>query len=111
MLAERLRDLRRRNNITQAKFARAIGVAQQTVGGWEKNNSSPNYELLNKIANYFNVTTDYLLGREEKAPPPLSLEQRNLLSGFDELNEAGQNTLMAVLSGLRAVFPARVSAV
>ncbi|MBQ7628763.1 MAG: helix-turn-helix transcriptional regulator [Selenomonadaceae bacterium] len=111
MLARRLKELRFKNDITQAEFAQAIGVAQQTVGGWEKNYSSPSYELLNRIANYFNVTTDYLLGRDVKIPPPLSPEQRNLLNGFDELNEAGRNALIAVLNGLRATYPAHVAAV
>ena len=109
MLARRLKELRFKNGITQSEFARAIGVAQQTVGGWEKNYSSPNYELLDKIADYFNVTTDYLLGRDVKSPPPLSLDQRNLLSGFDDLNDAGRNTLMSVLNALRAAYPARVA--
>ena len=109
MLAKRLKELRFRNDITQAEFARAIGVAQQTVGGWEKNYSSPNYEMLDKIANYFDVTTNYLLGRDKKAPPPLSLEQRNLLNGFNDLNEAGRNALLIVLNGLRVAYPARAA--
>ena len=106
MLARRLKELRFQNELTQAQFAQALGVAQQTVGGWEKSNSSPNYDLLNKIADYFNVTTDYLLGRDMQTPAPLSLKQTTLLRGFDGLNEDGQVTLLNVLAGLREVFPA-----
>ena len=105
MLARRLKELRFQNDLTQTQFAQALGVAQQTVGGWEKNNSSPNYDLLNKIADYFNVTTDYLLGRDMQAPAPLSLQQTALIRGFDGLNEDGQATLLNVLAGLREVFP------
>lgn len=109
MLAKRLKELRFRNEITQAEFARVIGVAQQTVGGWERNYSSPNYDLLNKIANYFNVTTDYLLGREVETSPPLSTEQRKLLRDFESLNDDGQNTFLNVLTALRIAFPARLN--
>ena len=94
--------------LSRAEFARAIGIAQQTVGGWEKNYSSPNYELLDKIANYFNVTTDYLLGRDIAKVPALSDEQTTILKSFDDLNDAGRNALIAVLNGLRAAYPARV---
>ena len=95
--------------LSRAEFARAIGIAQQTVGGWEKNYSSPNYELLDKIANYFNVTTDYLLGRDIAKVPALSDEQTTILKSFDDLNDAGRNTLIAVLNGLRAAYPVRVA--
>ena len=105
MLARRLKELRFQNDLTQTQFAQVLGVAQQTVGGWEKNNSSPNYDLLNKIADYFNVTTDYLLGRDTQAPAPLSLQQTALIRDFNGLNEDGQTTLLNVLAGLREAFP------
>ena len=95
--------------LSRAEFARAIGIAQQTVGGWEKNYSSPNYELLDKIANYFNVTTDYLLGRDIAKVPALSDEQTTILKSFDDLNGAGRNALIVVLNGLRAAYPVRVA--
>ena len=107
MLARRLKELRFRNEITQAQFAQALGVAQQTVGGWEKKNASPSYEFLKKIADYFNVTTDYLLGHDTQSAPPLSLKQRALIDGFDGLNADGQKTLLNVLAGLCEVFPAQ----
>ena len=106
MLIRRLKELRFLNEITQSQFARALGVAQQTVGSRKKKNSSPGYEFLKKIADYFNVTTDYLLGRDTQSAPPLSLKQRALINGFDGLNADGQKTLMNVLAGLREVFPA-----
>ena len=107
MLARRFKELRFQNEITQSQFAQALGVAQQTVGGWERKNSSPSYEFLKKIADYFNVTTDYLLGRDTQSALPLSLNQRALIDGFDGLNADGQKTLMNVLAGLREVFPAQ----
>lgn len=63
MLANRLKELRAKKQLSQNDLARILEVAQQTVASWEKSNSSPNYDILCKIADYFCVTTDYLLGR------------------------------------------------
>ena len=102
MLARRLKELRFKRDITQADFAKIIGVAQQTVGSWEKGNSSPNYDILNRIANYFGVSTDYLLGRENVATHNLTLsnEQVNLLDTFDSLTADGKNVLWEVINSL-----------
>ena len=64
MLAKKLKELREKKGISQAELANILDVAQQTVASWEKEKSSPNYEILQKIADYFLVTTDELLGRE-----------------------------------------------
>lgn len=107
MFATRLKKLRFEKDITQAEFAKVIGVAQQTVGSWEKGNSAPNYDMLNKIADYFNVSADYLLGRKSANKISLSSEQRNLLKDFDGLNEEGRTTLCTVLNALLATHSAR----
>jgi len=62
MLGRNLKVLRSQNGITQTELAKVLGVSQQTVGSWEKDKSTPNYDLLKQIARYFKVTTDYLLG-------------------------------------------------
>jgi len=62
MLGRKLKELREQKRMSQAELANILDVAQQTVASWERDNSSPNYEILKKIANYFHVSTDYLLG-------------------------------------------------
>lgn len=59
---DRLKWLRTKFNISQETFAEYLGVKRSTVAGYEMGNSEPSYEILRKIARYFNVTTDYLLG-------------------------------------------------
>ena len=100
MFATRLKKLRVSKDITQAEFAQIIGVAQQTVGSWEKGNSTPNYEMLNKIADYFDVSADYLLGRDANKLTFLSDEQKSLLENFDSLTAAGKNLLLELLRSL-----------
>ena len=62
MFSDRLKELRARYRISQAELASKLGVAQQTVASWETDKSSPNYSLLTKIAQIFNVSSDYMLG-------------------------------------------------
>jgi transcriptional regulator with XRE-family HTH domain len=66
--SERLRSLRLKRNITQAQLGTAFDVAQQTIGKWEKGlGASPDPETIVRLADYFSVSTDYLLGRTEYA--------------------------------------------
>ena len=67
MLAKRLKLLREHKHISQAELANTLDVAQQTVASWERDKSSPNYDILQRIADYFHVSTDYLLGHESEA--------------------------------------------
>ena len=66
MLNENIKALRLSRNINQVQFAKILGVTKQCVSNWENDNVVPSIEMLCKIADYFNVTTDYLLGRQEK---------------------------------------------
>lgn len=51
--------------MSQYVFAKDFGIAQSTVGGWESGKREPNFETVQKLADYFNVSVDYLLGRDE----------------------------------------------
>jgi len=63
---KRLKELRKeREGLTQRKFAQILNVDKSTYDRYENRNAEPSYEVLVKIADYFNVTTDYLLGRTE----------------------------------------------
>ena len=65
MIGLRLKNLREGRRLTQAQFAEDMNVSQQAVGKWERDLASPNDEMLKKIATYFNVTIDYLLGYDD----------------------------------------------
>lgn len=60
-LYNKVKELCRNKNITQKELADIIGINQNTIKTWE--HKLPNSETLLKIADYFGVTTDYLLGR------------------------------------------------
>lgn len=63
MLSNKLKQLRRSAGLTQSEFAKKIDVARTTYAMYEQGNREPDYATLQKIADYFEVSTDYLLGR------------------------------------------------
>ena len=101
MVIDRLKSLRASKKISQKDFAQALKVSQQTVASWESGRTEPSNTALKEIADYFNVSTDYLLGRDTAKAPALSDEQTTLLKGFATLNSAGKNLLVGVLNSLR----------
>ncbi len=64
MFASRLKELRRVNKISQAALSKELGLSQQAVGKWETGRCTPDPQMLAVLSNFFNVTTDYLLGVE-----------------------------------------------
>lgn len=63
MLSEQIRILREARHMTQVELARALSVSKQAVSNWENNNIQPSVEMVETLADYFGVTVDYLLGR------------------------------------------------
>lgn len=66
----RLKELREERYKSQQVFADVFGVAQSTVGMWESGSRTPNPETMGKLADFFGVSVDYLLGREEQRETP-----------------------------------------
>lgn len=65
MLGDRIRSLREKNNLTQEQIAKKIGISRGTYAHYEINKRRPDYETLIKIAEIFDVSTDYLLTGKE----------------------------------------------
>lgn len=60
-----LKNLRIERKLTQKQIATDLGISQPSYQQWEKGTRSPSGETLEKLADYFGVTTDFLLGREQ----------------------------------------------
>lgn len=66
ILANRLRKLREEKRLTQKELAQALGLgSKSTITNYEQNDRDPDYETLIKIAKYFEVSIDYLLGQKD----------------------------------------------
>lgn len=62
-LSSRLKELRSTKGVKQAEVATYLNVDRSTYGKYETGDSSPDYDKLVMLANYFHVSVDYLLGR------------------------------------------------
>lgn len=93
MFDDRLKQLRLEKNISMRQVSIALGMPYTTYVGYEKNEREPNSEALVLIANYFNVSVDYLIGRSDN---------RNLPA---ESNEPANNTNIVDLYSIKNIEP------
>jgi transcriptional regulator with XRE-family HTH domain len=96
-LGERIRELRTKNRLSQGDLAKAVEAATSTISEIERAERSPRVELLIKIADYFEVSLDFLLGRitEEttKEFAELKKEIDELKEDYEELNKGFKESI------------------
>lgn len=82
----RLKELREKRGYTsQTALAKALGIAQSTVGGWEAGAREPGYDMMLKIARLLDTPIDYLLGNDDYTPSSQAhahLERNTAEDGF-----------------------------
>lgn len=104
---DRIKDLRKKQNLTQKQLAIKVHVSPQVISNWERGYSTPDSEDLKKIAESLDTSTDYLLGREEKRESLRSNEDdfekwmtdpkvNKFYKEFNESPEERREALMAV---------------
>jgi HTH-type transcriptional regulator, competence development regulator len=85
---KRLRFLRKKRNMTQKDLADRFNLGESTIGMYERDEREPSFEFVRQLADFFNVTTDYLLGRTDN-PNPLEKddipEELNTLTKINQL--------------------------
>lgn len=62
----KFKELRRSKGLTQVEFAQKINVDQSTISKWEQDKAIPDIQTLSQLADFFEVSVDYLLGKEDK---------------------------------------------
>ena len=87
MNTDNLKAARKKSGKTQKEVAEGIGIGQGTYKNYETGAREPNGETLVAIANYFDVSTDYLLGRPTAQPPTDALERLFSEKSFSALEE------------------------
>ena len=65
LVAQRIKDLMKSEKLTQMQLAHALEVGQSSVSDWLNAKSEPSIENLWKLADFFDVSVDYLIGRNE----------------------------------------------
>lgn len=95
-LGKRISKLRKQRNWTQGDLAEKIGMSTSTVAMWETDKRDPDSEMLTKIAALFDVTVDFILGRDESPvlidpsndiPPEVNVFFKDFLSAPEERRE------------------------
>ena len=66
LIGKRLSNLRKEKELTQEEFSALINISRSTYAQYEINRREPDYAILKRIADFYGVTTDYLLGRTDK---------------------------------------------
>lgn len=108
-VGDRIRILRKLNNLKQDELAEGLDVTGSAVGSWERNLREPSLETIGKLAKRFEVSADYLLGltddprgHAKDAPSDLRefLDQQRVMFNGLPLTERDRQRVMDVLTGL-----------
>ena len=101
----KLQELRTAAGLTQKELAEKIGVKNYTVANWEQNRTEPSIKDLIDLANYFECSIDYLLGRENDFGQIVIFkdgkkEQAELFSLYEGLSKERKETILLLLRDL-----------
>lgn len=117
MLGNRIKELRKKRGLTQKQLAQKFNVSEQAIAGYEQNARRPNPDMLKDLANFFEVSVDYLLGNDDTSislsnatedkelnKKILQMAQdefdRTLFKKYGDLSEEKKKLVMAVINGI-----------
>lgn len=82
-----LKLLRKQHNLSQKEIGNIFHASQNTVSQWENGTRKPSYDIIQEIADYFDVSVDYLLGRQEQLPELNSKDKREIQEILDDTEQ------------------------
>ena len=98
----RLKALREEIKLSQLELADKLNMSQQAISAYENNKREPDIETIKKLADFFNVSTDYLLGKtDNRNSTPLTEEEMGFVSQVKELEPAQKDFLKSVMKTLK----------
>lgn len=111
MFAERLKELRKERGLTQVQLAQIIQVERSSVGKYEgKSRIIPSDDVKQRIAEYFDVSVDYLLGRTEirnavKTEKPTVMDDGQRVNILVDLSPEELQRVVDFVAGIKAARP------
>ena len=90
---ERIQLLMMQRQMNKSDLSKAVGVSTGNLSDWANGRSSPSMEKLIKVADYFDVSLDYLAGRDDRFPNP-SPEAFELIRIFENLDHEGKAVVL-----------------
>lgn len=107
----RIKELREEKSLRQSDLAKVVGVNQTCIGKYERGELEPNISTLLLLADFFNVSVDFLLGREDdfgnivqksKKESSINKEDREMLDLLKNISPYQREALMVYLKSLTA---------
>ena len=89
------------NGVKSADVARATGISNMTFSDWKNGKSTPKMDKIEKIAKYFGVTTDYMIGKKSEIPSAsMADDHLELIKLYSSLSEADQKAIMQIMRSM-----------
>ncbi|MGS0666415.1 helix-turn-helix domain-containing protein [Staphylococcus arlettae] len=95
-IGESIKTLCKANNIPFSKLEKETGISNGQISRWVA--SSPSVENANKVADYFNVSIDYLLGKEEQKP--VNSEIQSVIAQMQDMTKEEQKQVRDIVNVL-----------
>ncbi len=99
-MIKNLKTLRTEHGVSQQRLADAVGVSQQSINKYENQSVEPDISVLIKIADYFSVSVDYLIGRSyspDFSVSSLSKEEKAFISKYKLLNKKEKDIIRLII--------------
>lgn len=106
-MLHRLKELRKEYSISQQKLADQLNISQQSINKYENHNIEPDIAMLIRMADYFNTTVDYLIGRSNDPVRPLpkeeglSREEAALILDYRALSDDERRSILLVIKNYK----------
>ena len=99
-LSQKLTELRKAKGATQEEVAEALQISNKTISKWENGTSAPDLQMLVELSHYYNVSTDTLLGLEDKENSASTIIS-NLFKNLDK-----RQTILKIFEIIKEIYPA-----
>ena len=108
MIGNRIKILRLEKGSTQKQLSEYLGLTPKMISFYEKEERFPPHDIILKLADYFDVTTDYLLGRSDKKKYVISNSTKNkdvkyIENIYDKLNDIGKKEALKRINELTEI--------
>ena len=101
LFAERVKKLRIEKKMTQQELGNVFGLTSTGVSYWESGKAIPNREMMNKLSNFFGVTIDYLIGKDD-------IDENNegmiLFRKAEQVNESDKKKMYNIINSTIDAF-------
>lgn len=102
-MLENVKKLRKRDRVSQQALANVLGVSQQSVNKYENHNVEPSIDTLKKMARYFNVSIDFIVGKTDEENSGendysmLNSEEFAVVENYRKLSKQEKQSLVMVM--------------